>query len=1083
MLKDFTPHHILGKGGMGVVRQAVHRKTGQEVAVKLLLPKRADEKFLTDELHALARLDHPNIVQVFDWGRAEGDEDEWNTQPGQPYIVLELVDGAPLSEARANHWQLVKLILLGILDALSHAHARGVIHRDLKPSNISVHVVGPRLDLKLLDYGIAQLHNVSADETAEGLSLTGTPKYMAPEQIQGNRKIGAWTDLYSLGCIAYALVTGQPPFVQGDRYDILKSHITDPVPAMKTHVPVPDGFEEWVAKLLQKRPQQRFQLAADAAHALLRLGDPSTDQYENATVTTPDAAPTEVVNSIFDHDTWDDLERPAPANKSVFVPPPMPATWHEETAARETASWESSALSIFHIKRFPLIGRTAERDQLWSALRETTLGFPQIVSIRGDSGLGKTRLAHWFGERAEEVGAARVLVLRAGDGPKSAGLMLRRFFGVHRNSKNVTDEVREWFALHKPELDPADLMTCVTLVDLMFPEDAPSTRRHSEKAQIDAVCQVLLHMGRPVILTVDDVDSDPFALELASQAAKSRAPLLVCLTHSQKLTLNPDLEIRLQALDPKTFREFVVTAAQLGGETIARLEERTGCNPLYTLKILGDWVDRGVLTPQRGRLRLTQDDPPLPQELRELISSQLKRSLDADVGKVAQIAATLGLGSLEQDVIACASELGLIGQPAIDRIVAAGLMTRSYGTLQFNNGVTRETLLADAGRNLPIFHGICAKVLSGRAEFDPTLMTEIATHYEKAGQAKEAAQAYLGAAQIHDFFLTLAEQKRCLERYDATISAIDEPRVWRCTRLRLEARQVANSGRVDDAREIEKEAMELALATNDAWSQAHCHFMHCQLRIGDPIEHGLKSIQLFEVIGDSRYELVTKQFHTNDLIAAGDYDAAEAILLNALELARESGELPMEFSIALGLADFYLTRMRVEDATPFIEEMERRVESAPDLINLAGTMLCRIDLHFLQGEFEQGRLKAARVMDILDGTNSGYMDFIVSTHLAALELADGNIERAQVVLERIDHWRESSLKHLFVALDLYIAAVTGDEERTMALLDAQREVIDAKHRTNGLEVHLFAHLPSRTKVCRPQIEALLAHWRTVLKLP
>ncbi|MDP2342968.1 MAG: protein kinase [Deltaproteobacteria bacterium] len=299
-LGPFALERPIARGGMAEVWRGVHASEQVPVAVKVLTGARAREeafvRALKNEIHAVARLDHPGIIVLYD--RGEVTEEASNKSggrlvPGSPWFAMEMCSHGALSPRRFPlPWRTTRMLLLSLLDALAHAHARGVVHRDLKPGNVLLCAPeDPRPGLKLSDFGIAQplsgydQYLGSGGAGAGSDAHSGTPRYMAPEQFNGKaRELGPWTDLYALGCIAFQLATGNPPF-SGDPLRLAVAHCHDPVPALTpkyetarlpgTEFPV--GFEAWVLRLLEKDPHDRFRVAADAAWALMQLTSDDDD--------------------------------------------------------------------------------------------------------------------------------------------------------------------------------------------------------------------------------------------------------------------------------------------------------------------------------------------------------------------------------------------------------------------------------------------------------------------------------------------------------------------------------------------------------------------------------------------------------------------------------------------------------------------------------------------------------------------------------------------------------------------------------------------------------------------------------------
>jgi eukaryotic-like serine/threonine-protein kinase len=268
----------IGRGGMGYVYRAEHRTMGRHVALKLLSPQllktdRARDLFLR-EVRALAQLVHPNIVTAFDAGETAG----------RFYIVLELVDGpnldqlvraeGPLAVERACEY--VRQIALG----LSCAHGIGIVHRDVKPANLLLRRGADFAGtVKISDFGLARLRAPdAADAGQQGTILAkentvmGTPDYLSPEQGRCLHQADVRSDLYSLGCTFYFLLTGRVPFPGGTTVDKLIRHNIDPAPDVReTRPDVPAPVAEVVARLLAKAPTDRFQTAAELAEILTPL--------------------------------------------------------------------------------------------------------------------------------------------------------------------------------------------------------------------------------------------------------------------------------------------------------------------------------------------------------------------------------------------------------------------------------------------------------------------------------------------------------------------------------------------------------------------------------------------------------------------------------------------------------------------------------------------------------------------------------------------------------------------------------------------------------------------------------------------
>jgi serine/threonine-protein kinase len=267
----FEVQEILGRGGMGTVYAAVHPQIGKRVAIKVVSAAYAGNEELYErfrrEAHVVSRVQHPGLVNVFTFDRLPD---------GRPYLVMELLEGEALAEriARAP-LQLPELLdIFGqILDALGAAHEGGVVHRDLKPENIFLCQVRGRLQVKLLDFGLAKDTDAGARAmTRTGITM-GTPAYMSPEQCRG-RGVDHRTDLYALGAVLYEVVTGDPPFLSDTVLDLLNQHLNEaPVPPSRRAV-LPAALEAVILRALEKRAEDRYQTAAEMLAALQAVATP-----------------------------------------------------------------------------------------------------------------------------------------------------------------------------------------------------------------------------------------------------------------------------------------------------------------------------------------------------------------------------------------------------------------------------------------------------------------------------------------------------------------------------------------------------------------------------------------------------------------------------------------------------------------------------------------------------------------------------------------------------------------------------------------------------------------------------------------
>lgn len=276
-LGEYVVRRHIGSGGMGIVYEGEHLTIGRKAAIKLLreeLSPGSQSRGLLAEARAASAIRHHGIVDILDFGQQPG--------VGQ-YLVMEYLEGSPLSELLQARAFLplpeAVALLREVLDALSAAHAVGVIHRDLKPSNIFVARQSNGTEsIKLLDFGLAKRSTAPQGTVPQTHSdvVVGTPQYMAPEQALG-QEVGPQTDLYAVGVIAFELLTGQRPFTGCSPMEIVAHHLRTPPPVPSLFVELPPEADTLVLQLLAKEPRQRPGSASEVAHKLRALLPPRED--------------------------------------------------------------------------------------------------------------------------------------------------------------------------------------------------------------------------------------------------------------------------------------------------------------------------------------------------------------------------------------------------------------------------------------------------------------------------------------------------------------------------------------------------------------------------------------------------------------------------------------------------------------------------------------------------------------------------------------------------------------------------------------------------------------------------------------
>ena len=768
----------LGEGGMSQVWRGHHREQGVPVAVKVMreqigLQIHLRQAFLR-EAQSVARLLHPGIIRIFDYGQVQEQTAALSrgTLPaGAPYIAMELATRGSLGELKgAFHWRQLRWLLLEILNALAHAHARSIIHRDLKPDNILMTATPEgHTCLKLTDFGIVHFSDPDVTTSTSDLQtlFAGTPYYMSPEQLRGKwREFGPWTDLYSLGCVAYEACCGRLPYEGENLFEIAHQQMASDVPALTPRAQVPEGFEAWVKRMMQKNPRDRFQRAADAAWALIKLPDPP----EDSDVFTSAETPTEVRRtrrSTLSDITWvlednplhttqntihsdlaqalaQRLPSPGPDRTSrdrYRDSPPLPETWSRRQPPPPSIQLMGAGLGLYGLREIPYVSRERERTAIWQQLCAVHQHQrPHACVIRGQTGIGKSRLASWIHERAHEVGGAIVLTTtHAQDSPADSGLarMVARALNCAGLARpKVYARVLETLSASSRDKASAEL-DALALTELIVPgEDAlspegPRVLLHSTRERALALIRLLEHLcrERPAILWFDDLhwslDSIECVRLLLTEPASAKLPLLILMAlnddvqhtipkqhidlirqivehpHTEELMLRPlherDQDALIHALlpvEPPLDRE---------------VKNLSRGNPMFLVQLIGDWVQNDILEIGEHGYRLKPGASPfLPTTLNQLWNTRLAKLIrtvrrrspgvsELHVRSVLELTAALGQEILLKEWgVACAQADLSIPAALIPTLVDQGFAHIDHRALSFTHDLLRDQLVRAA---------------------------------------------------------------------------------------------------------------------------------------------------------------------------------------------------------------------------------------------------------------------------------------------------------------------------------------------------------------------------------------------------
>lgn len=893
-LGPFDLHVRFAAGARGEVWFGRHREQDVPVAVKVLHATWArDSRYVLafrNEVRQIARLSHRHVITVLDQGEIPTSAvPSGPLLAGSPYLVMEHASlGSLREQLERMDWPTARDVVATLLETLAYVHARGVLHRDIKPENILfTHADALASGLRLSDFGLAPPSDRGAED--EG-SSGGTPWYMAPEQIRGDRAAqGPWTDLYAVGALAWELVSGVPPFAYRTARESLQAALNAPLPPLRARFAVPVGLEPWLHTLLAKDPRKRPVLAADALAGLLPLGAglsraTSASSMPRAFANTSGMSTQSVL--FFD-------EEPEPALGEPTVPEP-PAVWRDD-AVVEMPRLVGAGLSLAPLRVPPLTGRRPERAQMWEALLDVhRRGAPRVLLLRGPQGIGKTRLAIGVAEMASTVGAAWPVVLQ-----------LR---GSQVSSEPLWDQIRS--RLVPPDVsatDPGPVATREGLVQTLDAMRAAARRR-------------------PVLLVLDDLLHSPDARLLVGAIARGDValgvtlPLLVVATVDDESS--SDMTGRATQLEDLVGSASLCTV-QVGplprAEMSALMSEGMGLDPglaalvtsraegspLFATQLVRGWLRVGALVAGaegiciRPGFRLD-----LPDDLHALWHRRIVEVLGSSVAESYWLLVAAALGSEVIETVwtrACHSGGWVASSIGFDALVSAGLARTTPRGWAFGHAMLRESIIRaarDAGR----WAGVC-RVAAAALDGEPVDGALLGRLLMDAGAADDAFGPLLEGLTLQldrsDWALA-REQLEDLERWYPSLAPSDPRRAaLSLARIRL------HLGR-GEMREADLLAARAAEEARRCGSTGH--------RVSALRYRGMTAMRL------------------------GDSQRAEAMLLQAQQLA-SAGALHEELARSnLHLGTLYRLRADADAAIEAFSAAEQGFTQLGDKLGVADTL-------------------------------------------------------------------------------------------------------------------------------------------------
>lgn len=743
----------LGEGGAGVVYRALHEEMDRPVAIKVLHPELFPSPValarFRREARAAGALVHPHAVTVFDFGR---------TEEGEPYLAMEYCDGGDLSDHLALSGALpggaVVSLLAGVAAAVDAAHRQGIVHRDLKPGNI-LFAGGVA---KVADFGLARML-ASEDPGLTGGHAIGSPFYMSPEQCQG-RPAGTASDVYSLGVIAYTLLTGEVPFRRGTAQEVLLAHLTEEPRSPDTLQPgLGRALALAVLRALAKNPDARPASAGQFLAGLEQALEPNT---------LASAVPALAVPTL------------APSGEAAGAAASRSGTARLRRAMRERSSGVAPEP----------IGRSEELALLTELLEAAAAGSGQLVTIAGEPGAGKSTLAHAFLRRARLASPDARLAL--GRSPEHFGSAeayspfldaLGNLLASSERDSLVPQllELAPTWAVHFPGVaSEAEAGAGETLAGMRSRDRMP----REFAAFVAAIASI--SGGRPLVLLLEDLQwADPASVDLLAYLAPRLDSLKLMLVatyrpadvESQRHPLRAVLaslgrgHLPWSEIAPAPFADSEVAAfleRELGAPPPPELVDfalrRTEGNPLFLLNVLNHLLQTGAVARDGDRVVLARSldsmDRIVPEGMVALIREKVERLDEADK-RLLTAASVEGLEFTGAVVAQLTERDEMEIEERLRSLQSAHRLVEPIGDVELAGGQTSQRFRfvhslyqhafydALAPKRRAAKHILAAEALtrlhSGRLE---TMRVSLASHCEMGRDFARAIEHHLAAAEL-----------------------------------------------------------------------------------------------------------------------------------------------------------------------------------------------------------------------------------------------------------------------------------------------------------------------------------------------